>query len=95
MFWTCETIVRTYGIILDSPLSVIFEYLPLGPLDQYLQQCQDDLEVIDLVEAATNLAKALFYLVSPFSVHTARIVSQNVVFVTISNPFVRPYVHPT
>jgi len=69
MFWTCETIVRTYGIILDSPLSVIFEYLPLGPLDQYLQQCQDDLEVIDLVEAATNLAKALFYLEENKFVH--------------------------
>jgi hypothetical protein len=38
------------------------EYLPLGPLDQYLKEC--DLPVIDLVEAATNLAKALFYLVT-------------------------------
>jgi hypothetical protein len=63
MFWTCETVVRHYGIILDSPLSLIVEYLPLGPLDKYLQDHSEDLEVIDLVEAATNLAKALFYLV--------------------------------
>jgi len=50
-----------YGIILDVNLSLIMEYLPLGPLDKYLKEC--DLPVIDLVEAATNLAKALFYLV--------------------------------
>jgi hypothetical protein len=57
MFWTCETVVRHYGIILDSPLSLIVEYLPLGPLDKYLQDHSEDLKVIDLVEAATNLAK--------------------------------------
>ena len=61
MFWRSETIVHMYGIILDVNLSLIMEYLPLGPLDQYLKEC--DLPVIDLVEAATNLAKALFYLV--------------------------------
>ena len=37
------------------------EYLPLGPLDRYLEE--NELPVLDLVEAATNLAKALFYLV--------------------------------
>ena len=61
MFWRSETIVLMYGIILDANLSLIMEYLPLGPLDKYLKEC--DLPVIDLVEAATNLAKALFYLV--------------------------------
>ena len=61
MFWRSETIVHMYGIILDANLSLIMEYLPLGPLDKYLKEC--DLPVIDLVEAATNLAKALFYLV--------------------------------
>ena len=62
MFWRCETIVHHYGIILDSNLSLISEYLPLGPLDRYL--IENDLQLIDLVEAATNLANALFYLVS-------------------------------
>jgi len=62
VFWRSETIVHMYGIILDVNLSLIMEYLPLGPLDKYLKEC--DLPVIDLVEAATNLAKALFYLVN-------------------------------
>lgn len=61
IFWRSETLVHIYGIILDVNLSVIMEYLPLGPLDQYLQD--NELPFIDLVEAATNLAKALFYLV--------------------------------
>lgn len=61
LFWRCETLVHIYGIIFDVNASVIMEYFPLGPLDQYLQA--SDLPVIDLVEAATNLAKALFYLV--------------------------------
>ena len=61
IFWRSETLVHIHGIILDVNLSVIMEYLPLGPLDEYLQE--NELPVIDLVEAATNLAKALFYLV--------------------------------
>ena len=61
LFWRSETIVLIHGIILDTNLSVIMEYLPLGPLDRYLEE--NELPVLDLVEAATNLAKALFYLV--------------------------------
>lgn len=61
MFWRAETLVHVYGIVLDVNLRVIMEYFPLGPLDQYLRE--HDLPIIDLVEAATNLAKALFYLV--------------------------------
>lgn len=64
IFWRCETLVHIYGIILDLNLSLIMEHLPLGPLDEYLQE--NELPVIDLVEAATNLAKAMFYLVERF-----------------------------
>ena len=41
------------------------ECLPLGPLDQYLQV--NNVQLIDLIEAATNLANAVFYLVFEFS----------------------------
>jgi hypothetical protein len=61
MFWRSETLVHVFGIVLDVNLRVIMEYFPQGPLDQYLRE--HDLPIIDLVEAATNLAKALFYLV--------------------------------
>jgi hypothetical protein len=65
MFWRSETIVHVFGIVLDVNLRVIMEYFPQGPLDQYLRE--HDLPIIDLVEAATNLAKALFYLVLKYS----------------------------
>lgn len=67
MFWRTETLVHVYGIVLDVNLRVIMEYFPLGPLDQYLRE--RDLPIIDLVEAATNLAKALFYLEEKGFVH--------------------------
>lgn len=69
MFWRSDTIVHVFGIVLDVNLSVIMEYLHLGPLDQYLKD--NDLPVIDLVEAATNLAKALFYLVCDLVINLA------------------------
>ena len=61
IFWHSETMAHVYGIVLDANLRVVMEYFPLGPLDQYLRDHK--FPVIDLVEAATNLAKALFYLV--------------------------------
>lgn len=62
MFWRSETLIHVFGIVLDVNLRVIMEYCPIGPLDEYLRD-HDLLPIIDLVEAATNLAKALFYLV--------------------------------
>nr|CAH0112132.1 unnamed protein product [Daphnia galeata] len=67
MFWRSETLVHVFGIVLDVNLRVIMEYFPQGPLDQYLRE--HDLPIIDLVEAATNLAKALFYLEEKGFVH--------------------------
>ena len=65
MFWRCKSIVHHYGIILNNSLSLIMECLPLGPLDRYLQAT--NVQLIDLIEAATNLANAVFYLVFRFS----------------------------
>lgn len=56
------------GIVLANPLTLVMEYLALGPLDEYLQANKDDIQEVDLVEAATYLAKALWYLVS-FTFH--------------------------
>lgn len=66
-FWHSETIVVTYGVMLANPLALITEYFPLGALDFYLQLNRSKLQEIDLVEAATYLANALWYLVSSSS----------------------------
>lgn len=52
-----------YGIILSNQLSIISEYLKLGSLDKYLQAYKSELKTVDLVEASTNLASALWHLV--------------------------------
>lgn len=56
-------IVRLYGMTLNSPLSMVMEHLPYGPLDTYLQSNGQFLKDVDLVEAANYLATALWNLV--------------------------------
>lgn len=68
-FWHSETIVVTYGVMLANPLALITEYFPLGALDFYLQLNRSKLQEIDLVEAATYLANALWYLEERQIVH--------------------------
>uniref|UniRef100_T1IKG8 non-specific protein-tyrosine kinase n=1 Tax=Strigamia maritima TaxID=126957 RepID=T1IKG8_STRMM len=56
-----EAIVSMYGMVINPPM-IVMEYLPLGPLDSYLTSHCAELKEVDLVEAATYLAKALWYL---------------------------------
>lgn len=39
------------------------EYFPLGPLDQYLREKSGIIKTVDLIEASSNLASALWHLV--------------------------------
>lgn len=61
IFMHCEAIVTMYGFVL-SPPTVVMEYLPVGPLDKYLKAHKNEVQEVDLVEAGTYLAKALWYL---------------------------------
>ncbi|GAB6032184.1 hypothetical protein CHUAL_010831 [Chamberlinius hualienensis] len=69
VFWHDETIVSFYGITLYNPLALVMEYLPLGSLDIYLQSHRNDIQSVDLVEAAVYLGKALWYLEERNVVH--------------------------
>lgn len=60
-FVHCECIVGILGVTLN-PLSLVMEYLPLGTLDKYLQSQKTHMKEVELVEAATYLARALWYL---------------------------------
>lgn len=62
-FLQSSAIVRLYGITLTSNISFVSEYLRLGPLDEYLRRKQNNVKTIDLIEAASNLATALWHLV--------------------------------
>ncbi|KAG8281420.1 Tyrosine-protein kinase jak2 [Homalodisca vitripennis] len=62
-------LVRLYGITLNSPLGMVMELLPLGPLDSYLRHQSMHVKEVDLVEAANYLATALWNLEEAGVVH--------------------------
>jgi Janus kinase 2 len=59
-------IVKLYGITLRQPISYVMESISCGPLDELLrnQKHRKHITLLDLVETAFSLAKALHYLVS-------------------------------
>lgn len=58
-------IVRMHGITLHQPISLVLESISVGPFDDFLQspKHRKDIKLLDLVETAYSLAKALHYLV--------------------------------
>nr|ANA91281.1 Jak [Penaeus japonicus] len=60
VFVNCECIVHIFGVALN-PLALVMEFFPLGDLSSYLQKIKS-IEEVELVEAATYLARALWYL---------------------------------
>lgn len=65
MLWNDATLRKVYGTSLatpNNPLTLIMEYFSLGPLDVYLRENGNCVQPVDLVEAATSLARALWYL---------------------------------
>ncbi|RZF41575.1 hypothetical protein LSTR_LSTR000289 [Laodelphax striatellus] len=64
-----SAIVKLLGVTMYSPVSMVTEYFPLGTLDQYLRKNIDALQVVDLVEASTCLATAVWHLKEGGIVH--------------------------
>lgn len=48
---------------MDPTIGMLLELVKLGPLDQYLRESGQIVKVVDLVEATTCLATALWHLV--------------------------------
>lgn len=59
-------IVRMHGITLHQPISFVMESIRVGAFDEFLRnpKHRKDVKLLDLVETAYSLAKALHYLVS-------------------------------
>lgn len=65
--WAClqsNSIVKLFGITLRGPVSMVSEYLQYGPFDAYLRERKNCMKDVDLVEAGTYVASALWHLVS-------------------------------
>ncbi|XP_042144790.1 tyrosine-protein kinase JAK2 [Ixodes scapularis] len=69
LFWQCEAMVSSVGMVHSGSFGLVTEFLPLGSLDLYLRQHRLQLQAVDLVEAAKGLARALWYLEEQGCVH--------------------------
>ncbi|CAH1999123.1 unnamed protein product [Acanthoscelides obtectus] len=69
VFLQSSSIVRLYGIAFTSGISLVSEYITLGPLDQYLREKKGIVKTVDLIEAASSLASALWHLTENNIVH--------------------------
>lgn len=49
---------------MKGPVAMVTEYLHYGPFDVYLRENKNYMKQVDLVEAGTYLASALWHLVS-------------------------------
>jgi hypothetical protein len=54
------------GVVLGNPQAMITEWMPFGPLDIYLQENLLHVKTPELIEAASHIAKAVWFLVSTF-----------------------------
>lgn len=69
LFWQCEAIVSSLGMVHSGSFGLVCEFLPLGSLDAFLRLHRPQLQAVDLVEAAKGLARALWYLEEQGCVH--------------------------
>nr|ACJ63722.1 Janus kinase [Artemia franciscana] len=71
LHWRSDSIATFYGIVLPASLvpSLVMEYFPLGTLDVFLQKEKDSIAPVDLVEASSYLANAVYYLGEIGAVH--------------------------
>ena len=53
-----------------NPMALVMEYLPLGPLNRFLQNNKESVENEDLLEAAVSMARALLHLEELNIVHS-------------------------
>lgn len=64
-----SSVTRLLGVTLSNNVSMVTEFFSKGPLDVYLQQYKSKIEEVDLVEAATYIASALWHMEGEGIVH--------------------------
>ncbi|XP_035702306.1 tyrosine-protein kinase JAK2 isoform X2 [Folsomia candida] len=67
--WQCESLLTLRGIVLVNPLALVMDWMPLGALDVYLKENVLHVEVAELIEAASHIAKAVWFLEDHGIVH--------------------------
>ncbi|XP_053614576.1 tyrosine-protein kinase hopscotch [Plodia interpunctella] len=64
-----SSIVRLYGITFNSPTALVLEYMPYGPLSDYLKKNRSSVKLLHLKKVAASLARALWELSEAGVVH--------------------------
>ncbi|XP_051167397.1 tyrosine-protein kinase hopscotch [Leptopilina boulardi] len=65
----CKEFVRAFGLTFEPAQGMILELVNFGPLDVYLQRESQTVKTVDLIEAATSLANAVFHLEEKDIIH--------------------------
>ncbi|KAK9719328.1 Protein tyrosine and serine/threonine kinase [Popillia japonica] len=68
-FLQSNAVVKLFGVTLSAQISMIAEYVRFGPLDEYLRKSKHKMKEVDLIEASSNLASALWHLEENGIVH--------------------------
>ncbi|KAI4469186.1 tyrosine-protein kinase hopscotch [Holotrichia oblita] len=68
-FLQSNAVVKLFGVTLSAQISMIAEYVRFGPLDEYLRKNKHKMKEVDLIEASSNLASALWHLEENGIVH--------------------------
>ena len=68
MRWNHDTLRKVHAFSLAT-MTMVMEFYPLGALTEYIRYNKEKIHIVDLVEAATSLAKALWYLEEHNLVH--------------------------
>lgn len=63
ILWQSDSLVNLRGIVLGNPQALVLDWIPLGSLDIYLKENCLHVESVELIEAASHIAKALWFLV--------------------------------
>ncbi|XP_063830579.1 tyrosine-protein kinase hopscotch [Ostrinia nubilalis] len=92
-------VVRLYGVTLNSPTALVLEYVPYGPLDDYLKKHGDKVKPLHLKKVAAMLARALWDLSEAGLIHgyirCKRLLlaacDADRIVVKLSGPSLRPY----
>lgn len=63
ILWQCDSLVNLRGIVLGNPQALVLDWIPSGRLDIYLKENNLHVENVELIEAASHIAKALWFLV--------------------------------
>ncbi|CAL8096712.1 unnamed protein product [Orchesella dallaii] len=69
ILWQCDSLINLRGIVLGNPQALVLDWMPLGPLDIYLKENCLHVESVELIEAASHIAKALWFLEDHGIVH--------------------------